>query len=43
MDVGDATWVARVSGHLAGEIGVDEVTGAYSWDGALLYAVLALP
>ena len=43
VDVGDTTWVARVSGHLAGEIGVDEVTGAYSWDGALLYAVLALP
>ena len=42
VDVGEDTWVARVSGHLAGEIGVEAVKGTYAWDGELLYAVLAL-
>ena len=42
VDVGEDTWVARMSGHLAEEIGVDSVDGTYAWDGSLLYAVLAL-
>lgn len=41
-DVGDGHWIARVSGPLAEEIGLDEVTGTHAWDGSLLYAVLAL-
>jgi 4'-phosphopantetheinyl transferase EntD len=43
VDVGEATWAARVCGPLANEIGADSVEGTYSWDGSLLYAVLALP
>ena len=42
VDVGDGRWIARVSGPLAEEIGLDEVTGTHAWDGSLLYAVLAL-
>ncbi len=42
-DVGDGLWIAQVSGPLAGDIGVEAVTGTYAWDGSLLYAVLALP
>ena len=47
VDVSDrrtqaGTWIARVSGPLAEEIGVDAVTGSYAWDGSLLYAALAL-
>ena len=42
-DMQAGRWTAQVSGPLADELGVDTVIGTYSWDGSLLYAVLALP
>ena len=42
VEVGDGTWAARLCGPLADELGVDTVMGTHSWDGSLLYAVLAL-
>lgn len=42
IDVQEGRWVAQIGGPLAEEIGADSVDGTYSWDGSLLYAVLAL-